>query len=137
MAQYTDANGRTFQVAIDVAAMRRVKAATGKLIATLVTGESLLSEIEQDPTLLNDILYAICQPAAERAGVTAEQWAASFTGDALESGRNALVEAVIDFFPRQKAAILRATWVKLIAEQKRQVDLMSGGSSTSLAAPSV
>lgn len=95
---FTDEQGRRWIVKITVATLKRVKELTDADLASVVEGE-LLGRLSADPVLLCDVLYAVCKPQAEREQVTDEQFGEALAGDALGAATEALLGAIVDFFP--------------------------------------
>lgn len=101
MQSFRDSQGRLWDLSVTVAAVRRVKALTGvDLYALLEDGFGPLADLLSDPCKLADVLYAVCRPAAEERQVTDEQFGEALAGDVLDAASEALVQAVIDFFPQ-------------------------------------
>lgn len=85
-------------------------------IRNLVDGFDLMGVIDKDgatldrlagdPVLLADVLYAICKPEADQAGISADQFGEALAGDALDLGAKALLEAVANFSPGRTRTIL-------------------------------
>ncbi|QDU39670.1 hypothetical protein Mal4_40160 [Maioricimonas rarisocia] len=100
MSNFTDRTGRTWQVDVNVAAVKRVRDTLGiNLLAVLDDGARLLADLHDDPILLVDVLYVICRPEAETAGVDDEAFGRAMSGDALLAAHAALIEGLEGFFP--------------------------------------
>lgn len=104
--QYTDNEGRTWSLQIDVGALRRIRADTG-LKAAAFSNKASYEKLAEDPELFVDVLWAIVRPEATRAGVTPEQFAHGLLGDVIDQAGLAFCEALIDFFPTRKAKVFR------------------------------
>lgn len=100
MASFRDHEGRLWEVAIRIAEVRRVKSMLSidltKLIDDKLKG---LGELIADPCAFADVLYVVCKPQLDAAGVSDTQFGEAFGGDTLERAVNAFVEALFDFFP--------------------------------------
>ncbi len=107
MASFTDSDGRSWTLRIDVSAIRRVRKALGLDLLDLAGGP-LLERVAADPVLLVDLLYALARGQAEEHDVDAEAFGAGLVGDAIDAATAALLEALADFFPSRKAALLKA-----------------------------
>ena len=106
MASFTDNAGRSWTLRIDVSAIRRVRQALdGELLG--LAGGPLLERLAGDPVLLVDILYVLARGQADERSVDSEAFGAAMVGDAIDAGTGALLEALADFFPSRKAALLR------------------------------
>jgi hypothetical protein len=111
MHVFKDSNGRDWSVAINVAAVKRVRGTLDVDLPGLVGGG--LGELMQDPVKFVDVLYVLCRPQADQAGVSDEQFGAAFGGDTLERAAEAFVEELIDFFPAPRRGPLRAMMAKV------------------------
>jgi len=106
MASFTDSTGRSWTLRIDVSAIRRVREVLDVDLLELAGGP-LLERACSDPVLLVDILYVLARGQAEQRGASAEAFGAAMVGDAIDRATGALLEALADFFPSRKAALLR------------------------------
>ena len=71
--------------------------------------------IVSDPILLCEIVYAVCKPDADAAGISDAQFAAAMAGDSIENATKALLEDIVNFppNPRDRARLTRVlskTW---------------------------
>ena len=83
MQTFRDNAGRTWTVAIDVAAIKRVRSLIGYDLLAVLDGTGTQALVS-DPVLLVDVLYALCRPEADRLAVTDEDFGRSMAGDAIE-----------------------------------------------------
>lgn len=101
MKTFTDTAGRTWEAAITVATVKAVRAKFG---IDLMNAKTTLRHIADDPIAFCDVLFA-CLKGPE--GVSADDFIASLSGDALEAATDAFLEAYADFFPKGRREILR------------------------------
>ncbi len=108
MRTFTDNAGRAWSVALNVAALKRVRDLAKVDLLDLRDGR-LFERLFGDPVTLCDVLYAACRPEAEKAGVSDEDFGRAMAGDALEHAARALVSELVAFFPnpRERAALSR------------------------------
>ena len=106
MKTFKDENGRDWEIVVNVDAARRVRDILGVNIASTETG-GVLESIAEDPILLCDLLYVLCKPQADAAGVSDEQFGQALAGDAIDRATTAFLEALVDFFPSRRRAVLR------------------------------
>jgi hypothetical protein len=129
MKTFTDNAGRTWTVAINVNAIKRVKGLTGVNLLDVVNGDAdprdggLLGRLSSDPILLCDILYAVCKPEADPRNVSDEDFGRAMAGDAIDAGTTALLEELVDFFPQAKRRVLDKALRKLRSLEARVIDL--------------
>jgi hypothetical protein len=104
VAKFKDNQGRTWNVAIDGGKLKTVRDVLGvHLAAGGEAGAEALAALARDPARLVDTLYLLCRDQAERAGVSDEQFGRSLLGDAIDRAVEALLAALREFFPREKA----------------------------------
>ena len=101
MPAFTDTEGRKWSLGITVSDVKRVRDLCDVDLMEAVEGK-LLDRLSLDPVLLVDVVFAVCKPQADEAGVTDEQFGASMAGDALEAAVVALIEGLIAFFPNPR-----------------------------------
>lgn len=101
MPKFKDQYSREWNVAVNVAVIEHTRDVADVNLADL----DELAKLGTDPVLLSKVLYAVCDP--ESKGVTPEEFAAGLAGDSLEDAGNALVEAIVDFFPSSRREQIR------------------------------
>jgi hypothetical protein len=121
MKTFKDNAGRSWTIAINVAAIKRVKNLLNVNLMEAVEGD-LLEKLAINPVLLCDVIYAICKPEADAQNITDEQFGAAMAGDAIETATTALLEELIDFFPLAKRQVLHKALKKLRAVETRAVE---------------
>ena len=152
MKTFQDTAGRTWTVGVNVDAVKRVKSLVG--VDLLATDQKLFEMLASDLVLLCDVVYAVCKPEADTRDVSSEDFGRAMSGDALGAAAEALVEELIDFFPKHRRRELTrkavtkldrlmdlafdATEKRLDSdelEREMEAALTSGGSSTSSPEP--
>lgn len=100
MKTFTDNDERSWDVAINVAAVKRVRDLTGVDLLEIVDG-TLIEKLIRDPILLCDIVYAVCKPQADERDpvVSDEEFGRAMAGDAIEHATTALLEELVSFCP--------------------------------------
>jgi len=88
-----------------------VAAVEGKLVERLVS----------DPVLLCDVLYAVCQEEAEARNASDEEFGRLLAGDVIDAATTALLEELVDFFPKRRREVLRTALTKLETLQEKSV----------------
>ncbi len=109
MHTFRDNAGRSWEVAVDVAAIKRVRSLLGiDLLGVLDGGQRNDSPtkgfdpITRDPVIFVDVLYVLCKLEADRIGVTDEEFGRALGGDALREATDAFTEAFISFCPNPR-----------------------------------
>jgi hypothetical protein len=113
MQSFRDTSGQLWDVVVNTNALRRIKSATGLSVATMAADGSLYSALAEDPVMLVDVLCAICKPQMETRNVSEEKFGELLVGDAIDSATTALLEGIIDFFPKARRALLSKALVKI------------------------
>ena len=96
MKTFRDNTGRTWTVAVNVDAVKRVRDLLGE---DLLDVQQVLERLFVDPILLCDVIYCVCKPQADAEGITDEKFAQAMAGDAIAEAKRALLEDLVDFFP--------------------------------------
>lgn len=98
MKTFTDNAGRTWNVEINVAAIKRVRGLTEVNLLDIIAG-TLIEKLVRDPVLLCDVVYAICKPQADDKQISDEEFGRAMAGDAIEHATAALLEELVSFCP--------------------------------------
>ena len=136
MHTFRDNAGRTWTVAIDIAAIKRVRSLLDIDLLEVLPGKGVpgrgLGIVDRDPVLFVDILYVLCKPEADRAEVTDEEFGRGLGGDALLAASDAFTEAFISFYPspRDRKRMRRAVEHMSAMLEKRRDSLDSNLEST-------
>lgn len=114
MKTFIDNAGRTWTVAINVDAIKRVRGLLNINLLEVVEG-GLIEKLVRDPVLLCDVVYAVCKSEADTRGVSDEEFGRAMAGDAIEQATKALLEDLVLFSPspRDRAnmyRVLQTTW---------------------------
>ena len=114
MKTFTDNAGRTWTIAINVDAIKRVRSLLNVDLLEIVEG-TLIEKLIRDPVLLCDVVYAVCKPEADAKTVSDEEFGRAMAGDAIEQATKALLEDLVGFSPspRDRAnlqKVLDTTW---------------------------
>ena len=111
MQKFTDANNRTWTFTVNVNAFMRVKALADYDLASLIsfndTDNQKLMELANDEVQLARIMYAVCKPSTDAAGVSEDDFYAAFKGEAISQAFEALLEDYADFFPNPKGQYIK------------------------------
>ncbi len=138
MKSFTDNAGRVWTLAVNVAAIKRVRALCDVDLNSIIELDAknqpsakLLERLSTDPVLLVDVLYAVCKPECDSRNVTDGEFGAAMAGDAIDHATSALLDEIIDFFPEAKRLafkkILSATRRFEEIARKKMNDLLSDG----------
>jgi hypothetical protein len=145
---FTDNAGRTWTIAMNLGAVKRLKGLLGVDLLALADGEPpLLTRLGTDVILLCDVIFALVKPQADQAGVTDEQFGAALGGEAILAAQKAFYEELTDFFLKLgrsdlaralttqqaliQAAVAETSKRLSIIDAEAEVKAIFGGSSTS------
>lgn len=135
MATFVDETGRSWSIRIDVSAIRKVRTKRGVDLAKVMGSQEELQKLLDDPCLWVDVLWDLIEEQAETQGVIPEAFAHALIGDSFEAANNALIEAIIDFFPSSRREILRRLLSKVkemealsLENMSQQIDSLTFGS---------
>ena len=113
MTTFQDKNKTTWTLELTVGSARRVKADTTVDLVNIISLEddgkasmAALGKLIEDPFALVDVIFSLCRPQAEKAGITDAAFAELLDADAVEAAANALVEEIINFTPAAKRKAL-------------------------------
>jgi hypothetical protein len=121
MRQFKDNAGRQWEVAVNVATVKRVRDVLAVDLLTVLDDDGkLLDRLADDPVFLVDVLYVLCSEQAKGAGVTDEQFGQAMAGQAIDAAATALLEDLADFFPAARRTVLGRAIAKLRALEERQ-----------------
>ena len=114
MRQFTDTKERVWDVELNVRQMKRVRDALGiDLVNVIQAGKDgavatdTLDRVANDPILLVDILWVLCEGQAKAAGVTDDDFGSSLAGDSISDATRAFLDELVDFFPGARRLFLR------------------------------
>ena len=114
MRQFRDTKGRTWRVELNVRQMKRVRDALGVDLVNVIEARrdgtvaaDTLERVANDPVLLADILWVLCEGEAKPAGVTDDDFGSALAGDAISEATRAFLDELVDFFPGARRLFLR------------------------------
>jgi hypothetical protein len=105
MKQFRDSKNIVWTVEINVSSIKRVKGALDCDLLKVVEG-NLIEELISNPVLLCDVLFVICKAEADKLGISDSDFGSAMSGDSLENATTALLEELVDFFPKAKRQLL-------------------------------
>ena len=114
MRQFTDTKERVWDVELNVRQMKRVRDVVGiDLVNVIQAGKDgavatdTLDRVANDPILLVDILWVLCEGQAKAAGVTDDDFGSSLAGDSISDATRAFLDELVDFFPGARRLFLK------------------------------
>jgi len=111
---FSDNKGRRWEVTLNVRQVKRIRAVLGIDIANVIALDKggavkvdLIDRIANDPVLLVDVLWVLCEGEAKSAGVTDDDFGSSLAGDSIEHATTAFLDELVDFFPGARRLFLK------------------------------
>ena len=104
MKTFTDNKGRVWEVELNIRQMKRVRDVLGIDLVNVISANKdgsvstdTLERVANDPILLVDILWVLCEGQAKPAGVTDEDFGSSLAGESIEEATRAFLDELVDF----------------------------------------
>jgi len=117
---FTDANGRDWSISITIAQVKKLRDKCDVDLVADNLGETL-TQIGNDPVALCDCIYTLCEDQIEKAGLSPEQFGEALAGDSIDDATDAFLDALVEFTPKKKRAILRGVLTKLYEAEDRAI----------------
>ena len=100
MRVFKDGEGRPWVVAVNVTAIKRVRAHLEIDLYALLDGDYAgLDRLLKHPVDLVNVVYVLCMDEAGKRGVSDEDFGRAMYGDAILSATDAFTGELADFFP--------------------------------------
>lgn len=128
---FTDKTGEKWNLDLNIGTAKRLSADCGvNLLDALKVKEnsSAASEIEriaEDPELLVNVLYSLCQDQVKEKNLSDFDFGCRFDGAAIENASDALMEEIINFSPPMRKKALTKIYQmsrNLMGEMEGKVD---------------
>ena len=138
---FTDLENREWEVSITVGVIRKVRQKLSIDLADAFDFDTagraktdVLKKIAEDPVLLIDVLYCICEEQANARNVSDTAFGELFsTGEMIEGATNALLQGLLRFLPPAK----RLAMEKILQIANRNMEKMQEESRKALEDPQV
>jgi len=153
MTTFTNNQGQSWEVQINVATLKRVRDILGIDLVNDPETKNL-SQLADDEIMIVDVIYLICRDQAVERNISDEEFGKCMAGDAITQACNALMEGLANFFQspskRRAIKIMTQAATKIETAMQNQLndpaiekkidtainELMSGKSSMNLQASS-
>ena len=113
MRVFKDKKDFSWEIEVNISALKRVKSHLDLNLLDIFKQNpetqkfELLEKISEDPILLVDLLFVLCEKQVKERNMNAEDFANVFSGEVIENAVNSLLYEIIDFFPETKKAVLK------------------------------
>lgn len=93
---FKDSAGRQYGLTLHAGKSIEIERDHGVNLRNALDGQ-LIDKIDADDSLFVALLFELSAESAESQGVTPEEFAKALNGDALEAGRKAMLDCIVDF----------------------------------------
>ncbi len=123
--KFKDSTGREWRFVMNVFSMARVKRETGiDLAASITEGATVIDELYGNIATLFDVMTVLLREQLEKADVSLEDFGAAINNeDIVARAVDALIEAILDFFPEERSRPLKKAWRTMFGLAKKKNDL--------------
>jgi hypothetical protein len=135
--EFKDSFGRSWTVALDFAAAKRVRGAVKvadekgiEVPFDIIDAANIgltMSVLKSKYSAVCETLYQICKPQADEKGVTEAQFLSGCYGDSLDEAAKVIEEELILFFPKSLREVLKLMFKK--SDEIREKALAEAGSN--------
>jgi hypothetical protein len=122
MPGFTDAERRAWVIDLNVGAIKQVRAQCN--VDLLDVGGEVFQRLAGDPILLCDVLFVLCQEAAEQNNVSSESFGKGLAGNAIDEAVEALLEGLVAFFPNSRRHLAEKALAKSRALEQKIIEHM-------------
>lgn len=105
MATFVDAKNREWKLSLTVGKLKSIRESSGIDLGKLLKNPEIFAEaMFAEPEEIGRLLWACC--SEEGAGIGESAFLEGIDGPTIERATEALLRAVVDFFPRSKIATI-------------------------------
>ena len=116
MHSFTDAEGRSWSIAMTFDSLTRVRSVCQVDLTRLSEGDPpLLARLDEDLMLLGELIWILIEPEAARKNISGDDLARAMTAEALAAAREAFWGELLDFFQH----LARTDHVLAIEKQRK------------------
>ena len=98
MKIFKDNAGKSWELSINIASIKRVKSALDVNLLKVLEEKNFLASLVEDIENFFNVIYILCKPQADAANIDEEQFAVSMVGKAFDSASDAFLVELADFF---------------------------------------
>lgn len=126
MAKFIDAEGSEWTIEISVAEIKQLRTQLSvDLLALMDDNGRLLKRLAADPILLVDVISELCTAQITERGLDEYGFARRLVGAGLSNAMDGLIDAIANFTPPQRGAIIRQAWTKAQEMEQTVMDRVS------------
>lgn len=106
--QFKDLKDRNWVVRITVGTMKRVRDELAiDLNDALDPSKGVIDKLAEDPITMLDVVYLCCEKQLKEKDVSAEDLSEAIGGETIAQASEALLGALVDFFPSSRSDVIR------------------------------
>lgn len=126
MSTFNDATGERWAIEITVAEIKQLRTLLGvDLLAIMDDQGHLLKRLGSDPVLLVDVISVLLTEQITKRGLDERSFAARLVGEGLSSAMDALMDAIANFTPPPRGAVIKQAWAKVQQMDARAIQTVS------------
>jgi NAD/NADP transhydrogenase alpha subunit len=133
---FKDADGREWTVTVNVGTVKKLRALGCDIMAEDGGG---INSLASDPVALAEAIWMVCEEQGQKRSITDSMFYSSLGGDSIEAATDAMINAIIDFFPSARKRLLQKAMDKsrtlkseMIRRAEKKIDEMGLESVTNL-----
>lgn len=107
MSTFKTADGLEWQVAVNVATVKRVRELAGVNLLGLVGDQKAVGELFADDVKFCEVLCAVIRPQLEAAGKSDDDFFGAIDGQVIEAAAEALLREIVNFFQEPRRTLLK------------------------------
>lgn len=112
MKPFQTSDGAKYEIAVNVATVKRVRDLTGINLLGLVGDQKAVSDLFEDDVKFCEVLCAVVRPQLEAAGKSDDDFFAAINGDVIETAAEALLAEIVNFFQEPRRTLLKTAMDK-------------------------
>jgi len=120
MRSFKDSLDRDWIVTVNYTAKVRVQAACNVDLFEL----GVFEKLGNDPGLIIEVLTALVADQLTARSITPAQFQDGLIGDAIERASDAMIQEIIDFFPKRRREVLRKVYAAAEQVQDKAAELI-------------
>jgi len=108
VSTFTDANGTKWEIKLNATLVKDIRDGLGIDIVSL--DKDPFARLESDPILLVDVLFMLCEKQCKEQSLSSRDFGERISPEVLEAAIEAMLEAIINFFPPGKRSVVRSAY---------------------------
>lgn len=106
MKPFQTSDGASYEIAVNVATVKRVRDLTGVNLLGLVGDQKAVGDLFADDVKFCEVLCALVRPQLDASGKSDDDFFAAINGDVIETAAEALLAEIVNFFQEPRRTLL-------------------------------